>query len=58
MTDFKKDMVAIALGVFFGALFAHSLGIYWPLGILAGGAVGYVARLLTEPMRVVSAAER
>ena len=57
MNDLKKDAFAIATGIFLGVMFAHALGIYWPLGIVVGGAVGYLARLLTEPKRVASAAE-
>lgn len=51
--DLKKDVFAIGLGSFFGSLFAHSFGLFWLLGILAGGAIGYLVRLLFEPSRVL-----
>lgn len=54
--EFQKDVFAIFVGGFLGALFAHSFGYFWFIGIALGGAVGYLARLLTEPGRVIYAA--
>lgn len=58
MKPFWKDVFAIFCGCFLGALFAHSLGLWWPIGILAGGLTGYVTRMLTEPEHVSVALSR
>lgn len=56
MRSFTKDFVAMALGMFFGALFAHKLGWFWPIGIVGGAGIGWIVRMLTEPKRIKEAA--
>jgi len=51
MNSFVKDIFAIFAGAFLGALFAHTAGWLWPLGILSGGAIGYATRMFIEPQR-------
>lgn len=56
MRSFTKDFVAMTLGMFFGAVFAHNLGWFWPIGIIGGGVIGWIVRMLTEPKRIKEAA--
>lgn len=56
MNLFWKDAMAMFFGMFFGAMLAHSAGCYWLVGVLAGGGIGYLSRLIQEPERVVWAA--
>lgn len=55
---FKKDVFSMFLGMAMGALIAHSAGYLWILGVLSGGAIGYLTRMLTEPTRIKYAAKR
>ncbi|MBI1957385.1 MAG: hypothetical protein HYS44_02930 [Candidatus Niyogibacteria bacterium] len=55
---FMKDVFAIAVGAFLGALLAHAMGGFWLIGILVGGAAGYITRGLTEPRRVNNSVQR
>ncbi len=58
MTTFWKDAFAITVGAFFGAMLAHSMGYLWAGGLLFGGAIGYLARLVTEPERILKASKQ
>ena len=51
--NFWKDACAIFVGMFFGGLLTSAMGYLWPLGALAGGALGYFSRLLCEPGHIV-----
>ncbi|KKU03970.1 MAG: hypothetical protein UX06_C0030G0005 [Candidatus Giovannonibacteria bacterium GW2011_GWA2_45_21] len=55
MTTFWRDAFGITAGAFWGAMLAHSMGYLWAGGLLLGGAVGYFARLITEPRRILKA---
>ncbi|OGF66086.1 hypothetical protein A3I27_02920 [Candidatus Giovannonibacteria bacterium RIFCSPLOWO2_02_FULL_43_11b] len=55
MNTFWKDAFAITAGAFFGAILAHAMGHFWAGGLLFGGAIGYFARLITEPLRILEA---
>lgn len=54
-TDFRKDVIAIAVGIFLGGWLAYSAGyssLYILLGSLAGFMFGYLVRLIQEPAHV------
>ncbi|MBI2056307.1 MAG: hypothetical protein HYT37_02915 [Candidatus Sungbacteria bacterium] len=57
-TAFRKDVFAMFVGMALGAMLAHAVGYLWFLGILSGGALGYVVRMLTEPERIKYAGKR
>jgi len=53
--EFRKDVFAIAVGGFLGAMLAHSMSYFWQIGLLIGCVTGYLIRALTEPQRVIDA---
>lgn len=56
-SSFKKDAFAIAVGIFLGTMFFRSLEYSLWMGALIGFIAGYLARIITEPNRVVWAAK-
>jgi len=58
MKSFVKDWLSIFISGILGAFLVRSFNGWWLFGALAGGAIGYVMRTLTEPQRIKQGLER
>ena len=52
--NYLKDAVAIFLGAILGAFFIQYFNYLWLWGMLIGGTIGYLVRLLTEPKHCIA----